>query len=131
MEQILHHVAVYFKGKQQARRFFEQGLGLALQYAYDLGNDLAEHIFACPLCRDMHVRVYQLDARCLLEVFCADADIAPHPVAHLCLSLPGRESLVTRCRDHGVRVQVITRPGKADLVFVIDPSGNRYEIKEE
>jgi catechol 2,3-dioxygenase-like lactoylglutathione lyase family enzyme len=126
----LHHMAIVCRSRENADLFYRQILGLEELKVFELDDQLAEQIFR--VSRGCEVRLYG-NEHFKVEVFVADLGTdetqRDRNYEHHCLEVPEREAFAATCEAHGMAVQRIPR-GQGTLIFVTDPDGNRFEIKE-
>ncbi len=122
------HYALYIKKQEYADRFFTGLLGLESQAEFAMDEAFSEKVF-----NEKGIRkgiIYKASDGQVLEVFTGDAEISPHIVNHVCLTVKDREALAEKAHKMGFDVNRIKRESKPDIIFIKDDLGNGYEIKE-
>lgn len=121
----LAHIALSVSDQKEITDFYMNVLGFEQIKSFTLNKNLSEALFNLSI----ETSVFHLQKEDLvLEIF-----IDPHPVPqrlnHICLCIPDRKTLIAKAEAGNYPSIRIQRDG-FDLVFIIDHSGNRFEIKE-
>lgn len=122
----LNHIALNINKEKDLVNFYQDILGLQLEYQYKLSPELSMNFFEIDGVHSAYM--YKKD-NVFFELFVYPGNVKPG-VAHVCLEIPNRERLITLCMKNGYKVKIIKRENKADLLFIKDNSGNSFEIKE-
>jgi len=120
------HTALHVSSKENAKRFYEELLGLRPAKETGIKKELASRIFGTD--NDFDIRLYDAGGA-FLEVFIGGAFNRPSPVNHICLWIDEREALKEKALQMGFRVVEIEREGTYNLLFLHDDDGNAFEIK--
>lgn len=124
-EMELHHIALSIEDPRDINGFYGHVLGMKEERNFVISRELAGRIFN--IGRDTEVRLLK-NHDLVLEIF-----IRPEKedknFHHVCISFQDREEVVRKALENGYRVTRISRD-KSDLVFIMDSSGNLFEIKE-
>lgn len=124
----LRHVGLSIRGRAEIDDFYVDVLGLEKAREFDLPDEYAREIFR----RQEGPPVAQLSGQGAdLELFLGGKGPEKGSFAHVCLSFPDRGKVLARAEKKGYEVTIIPRQGKADLAFIADRSGNKFEIMEE
>ncbi|HPE87288.1 MAG: VOC family protein [Bacteroidia bacterium] len=123
----LNHIALNINHVDDILNFYQNMLGMQLQYQFTLSASLSRAFFGFD--QELPVYFYQKD-HVAFELFVTSKKIN-NGIAHACLEIPDRESFIAQCQDMGYPVNCVERDSKPNLVFVWDKSGNCFEIKEE
>ena len=122
----LHHVALQCFDRQKAEIFFTKILGLPKVKNFTLSDDLSDSIFGIK--SSVEIDVYE-DGTTRFEVF-IDSSGKKTGYEHTCIEVTNRKEFISRCKKYGIEPAVIKKEGK-DLLFVMDFSGNLFEVKEK
>lgn len=122
----LLHAALRVSSFENARRFYEEFLGLELVREYELDIERARKLFGVR--QRFSARLYKLD-NALLEVFVGGAHELRPKIEHVCLEVRDRESLKKRAEEMKFKTIEVERKEKQNLIFIYDPDGNIFEIK--
>jgi catechol 2,3-dioxygenase-like lactoylglutathione lyase family enzyme len=126
MNQIkIHHIALSCPDEEKAEIFFGKVLSLKKEKEFTLFADLAEQIFG--INREIKVEVYS-NNQVSFEIFITSEKLKI-TYEHICLTVPSKKELISRCKAHGVETTKVKRNEK-EILFLKDFSGYLYEIKE-
>ena len=120
------HCAIQIEKMEDTLFFFEGILRLVKIREYVLEKELSEEIFGM---RERYsVVLYGLENGSI-EVFVGKKN--PYiGLGHIALSVKNREEIINSARKFGLWVFQKERTNKNKLVFIKDPGGNLYELKE-
>ena len=119
------HVALETTDRVKTEQFFTGLLGIPKTRTFTLSSAMATKLFEDP--QEREIDVYQ-NKHAYIEVF-EVPETKPSRYVHLCLAVPNREQLLSKCKAQGLPVFEIAMNEKR-YVFIKDHTGNRYEIKE-
>lgn len=122
----LNHVALNIGNIEEITGFYQNILGLELEYQFELPTALSQNIFGI----DQSLSAYFYKKEHVAFELFVFPDKINIGIAHVCLEISDREKLMTRCIDKGYKVSNIKRDHKPDLLFVWDKTGNCFEIIE-
>jgi catechol 2,3-dioxygenase-like lactoylglutathione lyase family enzyme len=118
-------VALHINNAREVVDFYQNILELELVYQFELSKELSQSIFGM----NHSLPVYY----CKKEQVAFELFVFPEQstkgLAHICIQIPNREQLITKCNNRGYRVNNIQRDSKPNLLLVWDKSGNCFEIK--
>jgi catechol 2,3-dioxygenase-like lactoylglutathione lyase family enzyme len=122
---MFEHIGITINHKADIEGFYKELLGLEQIKEFEVGRDLSQRLFGI----SEKVSVVVLSRQDLvLEVFLSDVTQAGG-YSHIGISVPDRQELMERAEAKGFPVVCVQRESKKDLLFVMDHSGNRFEIK--
>jgi len=122
---MFEHIGITINHKADIEAFYKDLLGLEQIREFEVGRDLSQRLFGI----SEEVSVVVLSRQDLiLEVFLSDVTQAGG-YSHIGISVPDRQELMERAEAKGFPVVCVQRESKKDLLFVMDHSGNRFEIK--
>ena len=121
----LKHIALNIQNEEELVDFYENVLGFHHINKYELGNEYAQKIFGLDTKTD--VFIYS-NFTMYLELFVLPEKIN-QGFAHICTEMEDRDIVVERCKKAGYPTVKIEREEKEDLLFIIDKSGNKFELK--
>jgi catechol 2,3-dioxygenase-like lactoylglutathione lyase family enzyme len=122
----LNHVALSISNVDDVIDFYQNILGFNLEYQFELPATLSKNIFGIDQSSPAY---FCKKEQVVFELFVLTKKMN-NEFAHICLEIPDREQLVSKCRNKGYKVNIIQREGKPYLLFVCDRAGNAFEIKE-
>jgi len=125
MKSHLHHIALEYSKVDDAYIFFQKVLGLEKVKSFQLPAALSHSIFS--LNHDVDVVVFA-DDQIYVEVFLTSRQKQPS-YEHVCLIVDNCEELLQRCQHHQISITQVSK-GEKNLVFIRDPAGYVYEIKQ-
>ena len=121
----LKHIALNIEAKEELTHFYQNVLNFHLVHQYELSATLASQIFGIK--KEIEVFIYSND-RIDLELF-VYSDKTKQGFAHICVETEDRDIVADRCKNAGYCVIKIERHDKPNLLFVIDKTGNKFELK--
>ncbi|MEW5767584.1 MAG: VOC family protein [bacterium] len=124
LREMFHHIGLEATDKEKAAIFFEEILGIPKVKSFTLSSDLAEAIFGPA--KEIEVETFAGEG-IIIEVFITDQKVRPL-YSHVCLVVPNRPELITKCEAYGIIPNVVKK-GDKELLFIRDFSGNLFEIK--
>ncbi len=120
----IHHIALEYSTKEAAEVFFLEILELEKSKTAVLPRALSFSIFGID--SDVEMIVYANETS-RFEVF-IHTKRKEHGFAHIGLTVPDKDEVITRCKNHGLKPFFIQKNDK-QLLFVRDFSGNLFEIQ--
>ena len=119
------HLGLTITDKADIREFYQDILDMEIQKEFTLNGDLAEQIFR----QDHDIQVVAgTIGNLFIELFLSEEK--PDVVwDHICFVSENRQALIAACQAKDFPVTVIERD-PFDIVFVMDRSGNQFEIKQ-
>lgn len=121
----LKHIALNIQRKEELKNFYENILGFHLVHQYELNAAFAQKIFGIEIKTQVFIYSnFTLD----LELFILP-EKTNHGFAHVCVETENRDIVEERCKKGGYQIIKIEREEKEDLLFIIDKSGNKFELK--
>jgi len=121
----LHHIALEYSKIEDARIFFKEILGLEEVKSFTLSAELSHNIFS--LNHDVDVVVFA-DDQLYVEVFLTSRQ-KPSSYEHICLIVENTKELFHRCHHQKLTILQVAK-GEKNLMFIRDPAGYLYEIKQ-
>lgn len=113
------------EAKEELTDFYQNVLNFHLVHQYELSATFASQIFGIE--KQIEVFIYSND-RIDLELF-VYPDKTKQGFAHICVEMEARDIVADRCKDAGYRIIKIERHDKPSLLFVMDKTGNKFELK--
>ena len=121
----LNHIALTIQNKKELTDFYQNILGLKLEYQYEIDATLSSTIFDIE--KPAEVFRYSKD-NLHFEFFISSEKTIP-AFAHIGIDVEDRETVVEKCKKAGYKVTRVERKEKYDLIFVSDKAGNKFELK--
>ncbi|MDD4605390.1 MAG: VOC family protein [Dysgonamonadaceae bacterium] len=121
----LNHIALSILNKEELIDFYQNILGLKLEYQYEIDSTLSSTIFDIE--KPAEVFRYSKD-NLHFEFFISSEKTIP-AFAHIGIDVEDRETVVEKCKKAGYKVTRVERKEKYDLIFVRDKAGNKFELK--
>jgi len=124
----IEHISLVARNKKKIEEFFTKILEIPLIDTFSVPKKLAEKIF--DIAQEIEVCLFKSN-HVKFEVFISKERTAKKSYAHVCLSVKNRSKIIENCKQHKIEVNYIPREKKTALLFIKDPSGNLFEIKDE
>ena len=120
------HVALLYSDRKKAEIFFTKILLLSHTKTFTLSKELSNDIFGID--NEVTVDVYSND-KSYFEIFITE--IQPdYSYEHTCIEIDNNEEFLKRCKEYEIEPKFVKK-GNKTLMFIIDFSGNLFEIKEK
>jgi catechol 2,3-dioxygenase-like lactoylglutathione lyase family enzyme len=124
---VLDHVGIVNKDGNEARRFYQDFLGLDKIKESSVAPELSRKLFSIDA--EIGMLVYG-KGELKVEVFILPGFIPSEPcVAHFCIQIPDLPGFIERAERAGVKTISAERGGRT-VHFIEDFSGNRVEVRE-
>ena len=121
------HTAVVVPSKDSAVSLFENLFGMERLYEFDIPREAFETLFQ--ISTEAHAMVYNA-GNTQIEVFIIPGFVRPkHDFSHTCIAVTDRMKVIQAAADLGCDVRQFHRQD-ATVVFLKDPTGNLFEIKQ-
>jgi catechol 2,3-dioxygenase-like lactoylglutathione lyase family enzyme len=122
---VFYHVALTVTDLSEIQNFYIDILGLEPIKKFTLSKEISARIFNIEKETEVNV-VGKNDFS--MEIFHSDKP-GYRDYQHVCIAVPDRESVIQKAKENNYQCIIIKRD-ISDLVFIIDRSGNSFEIKE-
>jgi len=121
----LEHVALNIADPEEIESFYCEILGMSEIRHFVLDKNLAREIFGI----EKETTVFQLQKNeILLEIFIIPERFE-NGFSHLCISISNREEIANMADQNGYSCMRLKR-GDSDMIFIMDKSGNIFELKQ-
>jgi catechol 2,3-dioxygenase-like lactoylglutathione lyase family enzyme len=125
-DNMINHIGLQYPDKSKAETFFEKVLGLPLQKEFTVPSELSLAVFGL----DQSVEVIAWgDDNFKFEIFITGNQKVKN-YEHIGWPVSNKAEFIERCKNNGID-PIIAKKGEKELLFVRDPAGYLYEIKEE
>ncbi len=121
----LQHIAISISDSRELEAFYQNILGFTFQRSFTIDSTLSRQIFDIP--EQAQVSIVQ-NGNIVLEIF-ETGNIKDCGYAHICLSVPDRETIAQKAELKNYNCLRIPR-GEYQLIFIRDKDGNIFELKE-
>ena len=124
----LEHIAVAFNSEQESDKFFLDLLGLKKARSFSVSADLMEQFFGI----NKESKAVRYEGENInVEVFLTEDDSkTKDSLTHNCFLVEDPEELLAKAQSMGFPIIKVPRKDTGYYYFLLDSTGNRYEIKK-